>query len=225
MVGTGVTGGSVRVGTGVSAVPNGRTLARSVARRGAGRSRADFRSRRDRRSARSPGPSRPRDSPSSSPPLSCFPIPRQRASRGRRVSPDRGNNGLDEALRAPLDAELARRRHVAEERGCRDDGRAREVAQTSHAHAVGPIAIERSDRALAFPERVWSLTKAGSAPRLAYLRTGRAEDVGDRLATKSRVGLLDVALHAARPREDDELSRRTRCPLRTRRLQNQRRLK
>src|SRR5213083_1719199 len=63
--------------------------------------------------------------------------------------PRAGGNRLDETLRAPLDAELARRRHVAEQRGRSDDRRAREVAEAADPHAVGPVAVERGDRALA----------------------------------------------------------------------------
>src|SRR5439155_13807510 len=109
----------------------------------------------------------------------------------------RGSLELDEALRTPLDPELARGRHVAEERGRRDNCRTREIAEAADTHAVRPVAVERGDGALALPERVGTLTETLPAPRLADLGAGRAEDVGDRLATESWVGLLDVALHAA----------------------------
>src|SRR5438552_11251232 len=150
-------------------------------------------------------------------------MPDQRDVREPRVSPEWGR-GLDEALRAPLDAELAWGRHVAEERGRRDDCGAREIAGTAHAHAVCPVAIERGDRALALLERIGSLTETGAAPGLANLGSGRAEDVGDRLAPESRIVLLDVALDAAGAGEDDELLDRARRSLLARGAQDERRL-
>src|SRR5439155_18601551 len=115
---------------------------------------------------------------------------------------------LDETLRAPFDAELARRTHVAEHRGRRDDRGAREIAEAADAHAVRPVAVERRDRGLPLRERVGALAEAGPAPRFADLAADRAEHVGDRLAAEARVGPFDVLLHAARAGEDDELVRR-----------------
>src|SRR5258706_15927168 len=104
--------------------------------------------------------------------------------------PQRGIQALDEALRAPLDAELARGAHVAKQRRRGDDRRTREVAEATDAHAVGPVSVERRDRALAFLESVGPLAEARTAPRLADLGAGRAEDVGDRLAIEARIGLF-----------------------------------
>src|SRR5207247_428616 len=120
---------------------------------------------------------------------SCLPAP--------WTVPRRPSLDLDEALRAPLDAELARRTHIAEQRGRRDDRRTREVAETAHTHAVCPVAIERGDRALTLLERIGSLTETRAAPGLADLGASGAEDVGDRFAAESRIRLLDVALDAA----------------------------
>src|SRR2546425_9051137 len=105
---------------------------------------------------------------------------------------------LDEALRAPFDAELPGRCHVAEERGRRNHGRAREVAEPADAHAVRPVAVERGDRALALRERVLSLPEAGAAPRGADLGAGVAQHLRDARAAPARVGPADLALHAAR---------------------------
>src|SRR5262245_44749559 len=70
-----------------------------------------------------------------------------------------------ETLGAPIEPELAGRRHVAEERRCGDDGRAREVALAAQSHAILPIAIEGRDGALSGAQRVGSLAEAGAAPR------------------------------------------------------------
>src|SRR5438552_5264825 len=150
----------------------------------------------------------------------------ERNDRERRVSPEWGRRSvaLDEALRAPLDAELARGRHVAEQGGRRDDRGAREVPEAADAHAVCPVAVEGGDRALAFPQGVGALTETRPAPGLPDLGAGSAEDVGDRLAAESGIGLLDIALHAARAGEDDELLDRAGRSLRARRAQNEGRL-
>src|SRR5207249_2517549 len=77
-----------------------------------------------------------------------------------------------------------------------------------HAHAVGPIAVERGDRALAAGERIRTLTEARPAPRLADLPSHRLEHLGDALAAEARIRHLDLPPHAARPREDHELAHR-----------------
>src|SRR2546427_944047 len=129
---------------------------------------------------------------------------------------------LDEALRAPVDAELVRRRQVAQKRGGGDGGRARGVAEPADAHAVRPVAVERGDRALALRERVRSLPEAGAAPRSADLGAGVAQHLRDARAAQARVGPLDVALHRARAREDDELLRRPLRAFVARRLEDER---
>ena len=47
-----------------------------------------------------------------------------------------------ELLRIPLEPELARRRHVADERGRGDDGGAGEIAFAAEPHPVLPVAVE-----------------------------------------------------------------------------------
>src|SRR5437867_1027326 len=159
----------------------------------------------------------------SSPPLLFFPpISTKRNSRGSQAPPSEWKNLLSETLRAPLNSELARRGHVAEQRGRSDDRGAREIAEATDAHTVGPVSIERGDRAFALAERVGPLTEAGSAPGLADLGARGAEDVGDRLAAEPRIGLLDIALDAARAGKHDELLGRARCPLRARRSKDER---
>src|SRR5438477_11934446 len=128
---------------------------------------------------------------------------------------------LDEALRAPFDAELARWPHVPEERGRRDDRRAREGPEPADAHPVRPVAVERGDRGLAFDQGVRALAEAGPAPRFADRRARGAKDIGDRFAAQARVGPLDVALHPARSRKDDELFRGMLRALRPRGLEHQ----
>src|SRR5438093_8426079 len=160
----------------------------------------------------------PMKSTRSSPPFPFFaPISTERNSRGTRAPPSGWKTLLNETLRAPLNSELARRRHVAEQRGRSDDRGACEIAEATNAHTVGPVSIERGDRAFALPERVGPLTEAGSAPRLADLRARSAEDVGDRLAAEPRIGLLDIALDPARAGKHDELLGRARRPLGARR--------
>ena len=73
-------------------------------------------------------------------------------------------------LGVPLEAELGRRRHVADQRRGGDDGGAGEVAFAAESHAVLPVAVERRDRALARRQRVGALAEARAAPRLADLR-------------------------------------------------------
>src|SRR5476649_199194 len=89
--------------------------------------------------------------------------------------PRSGSN--TEIIGIPFQAELARRRHVADERRRGDDHRAREIALAAEAHAVLPVAIERGDRALPLLEGVRTLTEARAAPRLADLAADGAEHV------------------------------------------------
>src|SRR6266850_5122035 len=128
---------------------------------------------------------------------------------------------LDELLRLPLDAELARWTHVAEERGRRDDRGRREVAQAADAHPVRPVPIKGGDRGLALDQRVGALAEARSAPRLTDLPADGAEDIGDRLAAQARIRPLDLFLDAARAREDHELLRGLRGALRLRSADHQ----
>src|SRR5206468_8725339 len=88
--------------------------------------------------------------------------------------------------------------------GGRHHRRAREVALAADAHAVLPVPVERGDRALAFRQRVGSLTEAGAAPRLPDLPSRGAKHLGDRAAAEARLGTLDLALHPARAGKDDE---------------------
>src|SRR5262249_7796699 len=136
----------------------------------------------------------------------------------------RTDRALDEPFRLPLDAELARRAHVAEQ-GRRGHDRWRgEVAKTAHAHAVRPVATDGGDGGLALSQRTGPLTEARTTPGLADLGTGRAEHVGDRLATETRIRALDVLPDAARAWEHDELRGRPRGALCAGRPQDQRRL-
>src|SRR5437763_14126045 len=105
----------------------------------------------------------------------------ERSDRERRVSPGWGRRSvaLDDALRAPLDAELARGRHVAEQGGRRDDRGAREVPQAADAHAVCPVAVEGGDRALALPLGFGALTATRPATGLPALRAGSPGNDGN----------------------------------------------
>src|SRR3954447_1203226 len=87
-----------------------------------------------------------------------------------------------ELLCIPRQPELARRRHVADQRRRGDDDRAREVALPAEPHAVLPVASEWRDRALPFFERIRSLAEARPAPGLPNLPSDRAEHVGDGFA-------------------------------------------
>src|SRR5262249_14577960 len=116
-------------------------------------------------------------------------------------------------FRPPLETELARRRQVAEERGCGEAGWPGQVAFTAEPHPVLPVLVEGGDRAFSGVQRVRALTETRSAPRLADLSADRAEHVGNRLAVETRIRPLDLLRHAAGPREDDELLRRLRRAL------------
>src|SRR5215472_9723279 len=112
-----------------------------------------------------------------------------------------------ELIRVPFEAELARRRHVAGERGRGDHRWRREIAFAAEAHAVLPVAIERRDRALTLLERVRSLTETRSTPRLTDLAADRTEHVGNRLAIQPLIRALDLLRDAARSRKDHEGAR------------------
>src|SRR5881227_3637651 len=112
-----------------------------------------------------------------------------------------------ELFRVPFEAELARRRHVADDRRCGDDRGAGEIAFAADAHAILPVAVERRDRALAGVQRVGPLAEARAAPGLSDLAADRSKDVRDRFAVEPRVRPLDLLRHAARSREDHELLR------------------
>ena len=58
-------------------------------------------------------------------------------------------NQIPISLRIPDQPQLSRRRHVARERRCCDDGGTCEVAFAAEAHPVLPVAIEGRDRAFA----------------------------------------------------------------------------
>src|SRR6188474_2697459 len=66
----------------------------------------------------------------------------------------------------PLESELGRRSHVANQRRRGDDGWAGEIAFATDAHPILPVAVEGRDRALSLGERVRSLAEAGTAPGL-----------------------------------------------------------
>src|SRR5207237_7900273 len=112
-----------------------------------------------------------------------------------------------ELFGVPLDSELARRRHVADDRRGRHDGGAGEITFAAKAHAVLPVAIERGDRALAGVERVGPLAEAGAAPRLPDLAAHRPKDIGDRFAVEARIGPLDLLRYAAGSGKDHEFLR------------------
>src|SRR6185503_9638530 len=121
-----------------------------------------------------------------------------------------------ERFRAPLEAQLVGRRHVADQRRRGDDHRAGEKAFAAEAHPVLPVAIEGGDRALALVQSVRSLAEAGAAPRLPDLAADRAEHLRDRFAGEPRVGPLDLPADASGAGEDDELGRGLRHALRSR---------
>src|SRR6476661_7639198 len=85
-----------------------------------------------------------------------------------------------ELIGTPFQAELARRRHVADERRRRDDGGTRQEPFAPDSHPVLPVAIERRDGALTLLQRVGSLAEARPAPRLADFAADGAEHIGDR---------------------------------------------
>src|SRR4051812_9466407 len=80
-----------------------------------------------------------------------------------------------ELLGIPCQPELARRRHIPDQRRRGDHDRTGEVALAAEAHAVLPVAVERRDRALPLFERVGPLAETGAAPRLPDLSADRAE--------------------------------------------------
>src|SRR5690349_14416040 len=87
-----------------------------------------------------------------------------------------------EFLRIPLQPQLAGGRHVSDQRGRRDDRRAREVALAAEAHAILPVAIERRDRAFSFRQRVGALPETRTAPRLTDFAADGTKHAGDRVA-------------------------------------------
>src|SRR5687768_2875360 len=97
-----------------------------------------------------------------------------------------------ERLGVPLQAELARRRHVTHQRRRGNYGRTREIPFPADPHAVLPVAVERGDRTLAGAQRVWALPEAGPAPGLSDFPADRAEHFGNRLAAEPRIGALDL---------------------------------
>src|SRR6185436_18723812 len=97
------------------------------------------------------------------------------------------------ALGLPGEPQLPRRSHVAQKCRGSDHGGAREIALAAHAHAVGPVAIERGDGALAAGQGVGALAETGAAPRVPDLAPGLAEDLGDGLALEPGVRTLDLA--------------------------------
>src|SRR5258708_26422851 len=78
-----------------------------------------------------------------------------------------------EFLRIPSQPELARRRHVADERRRGDDGGAGKIAFAAETHAILPVAVERRDCALPLDQRVRTLARAPTPPRLAHLTPPR----------------------------------------------------
>src|SRR6266851_612651 len=118
-----------------------------------------------------------------------------------------------ELIGVPLQAQFARRRHVAENRRRGDDRGACKIAFAAKAHTVLPVSIERRDGALARVQRVGALAETRAAPRLTDLSANRAEHGGDRLAVEPRIGALDLTGHAARARKDHEFLRRLRRAL------------
>src|SRR5262245_10647371 len=117
-------------------------------------------------------------------------------------------------LRIPLQPQLARRRHVADERRRRHHRRAGEIAFAAEAHAVLPIAVERRDRAFTGVQRVRALAEARTAPRSPDLAADRSEDARDRFTIETRIGALDLLGDAARPGKNHERLRRPRRALR-----------
>src|SRR5438105_968104 len=111
------------------------------------------------------------------------------------------------SLGRPLEVQLARWRHVAEQRRRRDDRGAREVALAADAHPVLPVAVERRDRALTLSERVVALPEARAAPAHPDLPADGPQHVRDRFAAEPRVRPLDRVLHRARAGEDHEVRR------------------
>src|SRR4051812_4521354 len=111
-----------------------------------------------------------------------------------------------EFLGIPLQPQLTRWRHVADERRGGDDDRAGEKAFAAEAHAVLPVAVERRNRALPLFERIRPLSKTGTAPRLSDLPTDRAEHFRNRFSAQAGIGAFDLETDAAGPGEHDELS-------------------
>src|SRR5437764_2795043 len=115
-----------------------------------------------------------------------------------------------EFLRIPSQPELARRRHVADERRRGDDGGTGKIAFTAETHAILPVAVERSNCALPLDELVGTLAEARTAPRLSHLAANRLKHFGNRLAAETRIRAPDLESHAARSGKDHELLRRAR---------------
>src|SRR6266545_5434238 len=108
-------------------------------------------------------------------------------------------------LRVPLETELGGRSHVSDESGRSNDCGTREVSLAAVPHSVLPVAIERRNGPLSLLERIRPLPKTGPAPGAPDFPADGTKDIGDRLTLKTFVRLLDLALDAARSREDDEL--------------------
>src|SRR5262245_56778264 len=107
-------------------------------------------------------------------------------------------------FRIPLQPELARRRHVPDERRSGDDSRTCQVSFTANTHTVLPVAIERGNRTLARRQSIRPLPEAGAAPRPANLAADRTEDLRNRFPAEARVGPFDLAAHASGPGENRE---------------------
>src|SRR5205823_155597 len=105
----------------------------------------------------------------------------------------------------PFESELARRRHIPNERGGRHDGRTGEIAFAAEAHPILPVPIERRDRTLSFLKRVGTLTETRTAPRLSDLAANGSEHIRDRFAAQPRIRPLDLSADAAGPGEDHEI--------------------
>src|SRR5437773_10371587 len=82
-----------------------------------------------------------------------------------------------ELIGIPFESELARRRHIPNERGGRHDGRTGEIAFAAEAHPILPVPIERRDRTLSFLKRVGTLTETRTAPRLSDLAANGSEHI------------------------------------------------
>src|SRR3989475_2720355 len=153
---------------------------------------------------------------------------RRRSRRGALIRGDfplsqRSQRSDPKFFGIPLEPQLARWRHVADERRGSDDGGAREIAFAAQSHPILPVAIERGDRALTLLERVRALAEARPAPRLTDRAANGSKHVGDRLAVEPRIRPLDLAPHAAGAPEDHELLRRVIRPALLRRTDDERR--
>src|SRR5262245_58202277 len=126
-------------------------------------------------------------------------------------------------IRIPFEAELSRRRHVADVRRCGDHRGTREIPFAAEAHTLLPVASERRDGALPLRQRVFALAEARSAPGLTNHRAGRSQHLGDRLAAEPLIGPFDEPAHAAGSRKHFELAHRVREPLGSRASDDERR--